>query len=392
MSIARPGQTALRKSTKVRIDGGTPKQTRDNLTLAKTMLAIAEAQYAKAEYGLPLDTPATAAPTLQRFVLDSYEPWMKRERPDRWEEPARRLQALFFPMFKYTPLDQLRPAAIEAWRAARLETGTVTKRSVARELTYLLGVIAKAIEWEVLDASPLARLDIGFEPSPEIVRYLSEDEYTRLLAALEARDRAGIAARARYNAHRIARGKPPRPTLLHYKDWLTPAVIISIHTGVRRGELFKLEWSAVNWHAGVLTVTALTSKNKRYARHIDMNVTCRQALERWQEQTGRKKGLVFVSERHGQGLTEVQASWDDVLEDAGITAFRWHDLRHTFASWLVQRGEDLLVVSKLLGHRNLKTTMRYAHLAPAQTKIAVGRLDPVKNNHEAGKSENSGAN
>lgn len=374
MNIRRPGQKPLRRSTGIRIDGGTAYQTAENLTLAKTMLALEEAKYARAKYGLePTPATARAIPTLATFFRDEYEPWLKRERADRWEQPSQRLQALFFPTLAHVRLDQIRPHVIEGWRAERLATG-VEPQSVARELTYLLGLIAKAVEWERLAVSPLATLKVEHVPSPEIIRYLTPTEETRLLRALAVRDASWAAARQRFNAHRAARGKPALPIRPHYKDWLTPAVIVALHTGIRRKELFRLDWRAIDWRAGTLTVTARTSKGKRYPRHIPMNALCRLVLRGWRERIGRDTGPVLVS-RNGLPLTYVQTSWDDVLEDAAITDFRWHDLRHTFASKLIQRGVSLLQVSKLLGHRSLKTTMRYAHLAPDQARTAVELLE-----------------
>lgn len=383
MLVPRVGQTPLRKSTRVLIDGGTPAQTRTNLALAKAMLSIESGKEARARYALPADPQDVTidVPTLEAFLEDEYLPWLKRERPDRWEAPAKRIRALFFPTFRHYRLDDLRPAVIEVWRAERLTAAspkkkagaTVTKQSVERELNYLLGLITKAVEWERLSASPLAKLDIAHTPSPEIIRYLTADEEQRLVAALEARDQGSVETRARFNAHRIARRRAPLPARLHYKDWLTPSVLVALHTGIRRKELFTLTWREIDFQANVLTVTATTSKGKRYPRRIDMNAPCLRALTRWREASGRKSGLVFVG-RRGEPLTEAQGAWDRVLRDAGITDFRWHDLRHTFASKLVQAGVSLYVVQKLLGHRSLKTTERYAHLAPSQGQRAVEML------------------
>lgn len=382
MHIARPGRPPLRKSTGVRIDGGTKFQTATNLQLAKAVLAIEEARIVREAHGLaePDATAIATVPTLRTFHEQQYEPWLKRERPDRWQQPARRIRALFFPTLGGLRLDELRPAVVEAWRAARLTAAspkkaitTVAKQSVDRELNYLRGLVAKAVEWEVLPVSPLAKLKIAHTPSPEIVRYLTADEEARLVAALAARDAKGIATRERFNAHRQARGRPPLPTLIYYKDWLTPVVILSLHLGARRKEVFSLTWADIDMRAAVVTVTALTSKGKRYPRRLDANSVCLEVLTRWREQTGRKSGLLFLS-RKGKQLVEPQQAWDDVLTTAEITDFRWHDLRHTFASKLVQAGVSLYVVQKLMGHRSLKTTERYAHLAPSQSREAVARL------------------
>lgn len=373
MNVRRPGKRTLRKSTGVRIDGGTKYQTQKNRDLAKAILSITEGKYAGTAFGLPDPTPGVRpiVPTLEDFVDRHYEPWLLRERPDNAKYTLRRLKALFYPLFRATPLTEIRPMQIEVWRAQRLG---VQKRSVNRELVYMLGVLGKAVELEVIPISPLDKLTIEWEPSPEIIRYLSADEDARLMRALAVRDAAWKSARERLNQHRIARRRTPLAVPHQFKDWLTPVVVLALHCGMRRKEIFTLQWSMVDWVAGTITVTAKTAKNKKYLRRIPMNGIVRLVLSAWRAQsTATRTDTVFVS-RNGTGLTYVQTSWDAVLATARITNFRWHDLRHTFASWLVQRGERLEVVKELCGHQSLKTTQRYAHLAPSQLRDAVNRL------------------
>jgi integrase len=94
----------------------------------------------------------------------------------------------------------------------------------------------------------------------------------------------------------------------------------------------------------------------------------------WKEQSHGTNELVFVG-RTGGNFDNVNKSWREALLKAEIDGFRWHDLRHTFASWLVMKSIDLFTVRELLGHSDLKMTLRYAHLAPEHTAAAVGVLD-----------------
>jgi len=87
------------------------------------------------------------------------------------------------------------------------------------------------------------------------------------------------------------------------------------------------------------------------------------------------KLLVFPSPKTGKKLDNCQSSWEAILKRAGIENFRWHDMRHDFASQLVMRGVDLNTVRELLGHADLKMTLRYAHLAPENKLQAVKVLD-----------------
>ena len=97
----------------------------------------------------------------------------------------------------------------------------------------------------------------------------------------------------------------------------------------------------------------------------------------WRATTGAKSGYVFPAEDGGR-LDNINKSWKSLVEDAGIDEFRFHDLRHTFASWLVMRGVDLNTVRDLLGHADLKMTLRYAHLAPEHKAAAVAALAAPK--------------
>jgi site-specific recombinase XerD len=95
-------------------------------------------------------------------------------------------------------------------------------------------------------------------------------------------------------------------------------------------------------------------------------------LKRWRGE-GERKGLVFAN-TDGSRIQSVKTAWLALLKAAGIKDFRWHDLRHTFASKLVQRGVDLAVVRELLGHGDFALTVRYAHLEPKQSAQAVAML------------------
>jgi hypothetical protein len=115
-----------------------------------------------------------------------------------------------------------------------------------------------------------------------------------------------------------------------------------------------------------LTIEGSTAKNQQ-TRHIPLNVDALEALKRWKEQAPDGERVFPID-------TGFKTAWAALLERAKITKFRWHDLRHHFASRLVQAGVPLNTVRELLGHGRMAMTLRYAHLAPDQKREAVDKL------------------
>ncbi len=158
-----------------------------------------------------------------------------------------------------------------------------------------------------------------------------------------------------------------------FTDLMKPLILLSINTGCRRGELFDLTWSNVDLDRRILTVVGAAAKSKR-TRHVPLNREATLVLQGWREQSDAAAGLVFVNDA-GQRFDHVKSAWQRLLEDADISAFRWHDMRHHFASRLVMGCVDLNTVRELLGHSDYATTLRYAHLAPEHNVRAVEVLD-----------------
>jgi len=118
----------------------------------------------------------------------------------------------------------------------------------------------------------------------------------------------------------------------------------------------------------------LLGKN-RERRYVPLNKEALTALKEWEQQSNSKT-LVFCKP-DGSPLSTVRRKWLDILHKAEIKNFRWHDMRHHFASWLVMSGVDLNTVRELLGHADIKMTLRYAHLAPEHKSLAVSKLPNI---------------
>src|ERR1035438_165921 len=149
-----------------------------------------------------------------------------------------------------------------------------------------------------------------------------------------------------------------------------PELDIALHTGMRRGEQYNCDWSWVDLDRRVLTVPRSKHGEKR---RVYLNDTALAALRLlWRFSEG--KGKVFAHLYRSHKTTGAREWFEKVLSDAGIVNFRWHDLRHTFASRLVMAGVDIRTVQELMGHKTIQVTLRYAHLAPQHQLEAVQRL------------------
>jgi integrase len=148
-------------------------------------------------------------------------------------------------------------------------------------------------------------------------------------------------------------------------------ILLSINTGIRQGEIFSLRWENVNFEQSLLTIEGAYAKSGK-TRHIPLNTEAFKVLKGWRQQT-ENSDFVFPG-KNGQRFNNIKKAWAGLLKSAKIENFRWHDLRHHFASKLVMAEVDLNTVRELLGHSDMSMTLRYAHLAPEHKASAVAKL------------------
>lgn len=314
-----------------------------------------------------------AIPTLRQYIERDYSEWALAHRKSGAATVARILST-FGDEFGGTRMDKITAWNFEKLRSRRLKAG-MQPSTINRDYNALLGALSKAREWGKLAINPLTGIKpLAVDDSPN-VRYLDKAEEKRLRDALDAREERLRAERDTANAWRRTRGYDEMTDLraVAYADHLKPMVLASMNTGMRRGELFQLTWSNVNLDTALLTVVGKTAK-KLKTRYIPLNREALDVLRGWKAQQDGTDGLVFRG-KDGAPFNNTKKAWHGLLEAAGIKKFRWHDLRHHFASKLVMAGVDLNTVRELLGHSDIKMTLRYAHLAPEHKAAAVARLN-----------------
>jgi integrase len=336
-----PGQRTKRKAWgfKAQINGKQVRQYKAEWTQDD-----AEAELAKALLQIEPEKPRGAGITLDRAV-ERYLAAKSRKRSV--SEDKRILGHLKNYFGKDTPLAEITASRISEYKGHRLSTARkigdgeaaierpLARATVNRALALLRHLLRLAHdEWEVLDAVPRIRMER--EPEGRL-RWLTTEEAIRLLEA----------CRQSKNAD------------------LTDLVEFALFTGMRRGEVLRLTWERVDRARGVVLLEVTKSGRRR---EVPLNSRADAVLAR---RGSYAHGVVLGS----RNWNAYRHAFEGAAARAKLVDFHFHDLRHTFASWSVQRGATLQELKDLLGHSTLAMVMRYAHLSPEQLRSAVARLD-----------------
>jgi integrase len=313
--------------------------------------------------------------TLGKFIDDMYTQWAEEHRKSGMKTVAL-IKAVFAPLLK-KHIGKISVADIERWRAKkRTEKGSKAS-TLNRQVAALRAALNWAVKRGIIEGHLLGRLErLREDDSKTKIRYLLPEEHERLFAALDMREAKIKTGRDSHNEWLDEREREKKPDLKNaaFADYLKPMVIVSLNTGIRRGSLFRLLWGDIDFQTKNLTIRAAIAKGGRDIQ-IPMNETLANALSAWKAQTGGEEdGLVFPSPKSGGVFDNCKRAWAGLLKEAGIENFRWHDMRHDFASQLVMKGVDMNTVRELMGHADMKMTLRYAHLAPKVKRAAVDLL------------------
>jgi integrase len=238
-------------------------------------------------------------------------------------------------------------------KSHRDPTGPVSRITVNREVEIIRAMLSKAVRWGFIGRNPAGQVE-DYDEDTSRERFLSTDEIRRLM----------------------------RTTKRSQSPFLRPVTYLALQTGMRKSELLGLRWGDVNFEAEKILVRE--TKNGE-PRHVPMSRRCRWLLEK----IAAKNPLaawVFESEKRDGSTAaalDSKTAWRRALRLARIEDFRFHDLRHTFASHFAMGGGDIYALAKILGHKNPKVTIdRYAHLSPAFVQAQSGIMDGMYKNSD----------
>lgn len=265
------------------------------------------------------------------------------QKPKSWKRTDAGYVKLMKEFFGDIDLREITPLMIQQFRASRLKVGN-EKSTSNRYLACLKKMLNVAIEEGYLVSNPATKVKMYSEKENVRTRTLSYDEESKLLDASA--------------------------------EHLKPIINVALQTGMRLNEILTLKWGHVDFRRKEIRVEKTKNEKPRY---IPINSDLMSVFSGLKSQNGSSV-YVFPNPKTGKPRTSVKTAFNASKRRAGIQNFRFHDLRHTAGSRLVEAGVDLITVKELFGHSSVKVTERYTHSHKEQKERAVELL--VKRQHE----------
>ena len=314
--------------------------------------------------------------TLRTFMDDIYAPQRLVSNPKAGQLTLNMMRSVFADRFYDMYIDDLDIKDFNALRNDRISSG-VKRVTVNKNIIAIRAALNWGVENGYFTHNPIQNMKLLHETdAASKVRYLTDAERARLFTALDDREKRLRDGRVNHNEWLKEREIPTLPEIDGvFADYLKPMVLLSLYCGIRRGTIFGLRWDDVDFEAEILTMRGEIMKGGEVLR-VQINSIVLGTLAAWRDQSAKASpdDLIFPSPKTGGKFTGVKKAWHGVLKEAKIENFRWHDMRHDFASQLVMKGVDLNTVRELMGHKDITTTQIYAHLAPEHKLKAVELL------------------
>lgn len=283
---------------------------------------------------LPID-----GPTIAHFYTQQYLPYVKSYKRS-WDTDETMIRNHLVPALGDRAMGSLIPPdiarVVESMRSRDYAAGTINRVLVLLRYGYTL-----ALRWNIdgVDSNPAKELK-NLKEDNKIERYLTPEQTTRLLQAV------------RHSQNPL----------------LADIVAFLLFTGARKREALDAKWQDVDWRQKLWRIPKTKSGK---VRHVPLSSGALKLLRELKEKADPAIEHIFANPRTGLPFVSIFYSWDTARTEAGLPELRIHDLRHSFASFLVNAGRSLYEVQELLGHADIRTTSRYAHLSRERLREAV---------------------
>ncbi len=305
-------------------------------TLAKEIANEVKARIIRGEY-VPHKRDILFKEAVQNYLIWYESNSNAREKSKKKHRSRIRKLLDFFGNYRLSEIDM---TLIEKYKLERLKK--VKKETVNKELTVLSSIFRRAKEMGIYEKD-IPKIKKFKVEEKENIRFLSFEEAKKLIDACP--------------------------------KWFKPVIVFALNTGLRAGEIFSLKWENVDFENRVIYVPSSYSKTKKTYKVFMNDVVYR--LLKDLEKEKKEHGFVFTNS-FGLPYKYEDGTYLKVFKSAckkaGIKNLRFHDLRHTFASWVAIKSKDIYVVQRLLNHSDLRMTKRYAHLTENYLRDVVNSI------------------
>ena len=306
---------------------GTTQDT--SLTQARSKAASLKARIREGVVPVARAPKPQKVVTFDAFMEEHYLPYVK-PRKRSWIRDEQLYRIRIKAVFGDLPLAAIARKQVQNFHTRLLAEG-LAPASCDHHIKLMKHALNLAVEWEMLEKNPVKGVPL-FNVDNQVEHYVDEAELARLVDVLQT---------------------DPNRNVCQIATFL-------LATGCRLNEALQATWEQVDLGSRVWKIPALNSKSKRI-RSVPLNDTALSVLRYFDARAS--SGWIFINPRSGERYTTITKVWFRIREKAGLPKLRLHDLRHQYASFLVNSGRTLYEVQQILGHSDPSVTTRYAHLS-----------------------------